>query len=235
MSGNDAFAKLLLHCDGADTTTTFTDDSPSARGNATVNGNAQVDTAQSVFGGASLLCDGTGDWLSYADSADWNMGAGGGGDFTFDFRVRMAAISATANGFISTNPDNDTTGYQFYCTTTSLRVNTGGGTDRGVAWSPAINTWYHIAYVRSGTTVTLFVDGTSIGTVADGDFNNDGNTINLGYLSSAGFALNGWMDEIRVSKGTARWTANFTPPSAAYSADGTITPMLHQYRLRRAA
>lgn len=90
VGGNDQYTKLLLHCDGADASTTFTDASQAAHGNATPNGNAQVDTAQSKFGGASALFDGTGDFLSYADHADWHFGSG---DFMADFWVRFNSVS----------------------------------------------------------------------------------------------------------------------------------------------
>src|SRR5262245_57173192 len=66
--GNDSFTKLLLKMPGADGSTTITDFSPSQRGNATVVGNAQVDTAQFKFGTGSLLLDGAGDALRYAAS-----------------------------------------------------------------------------------------------------------------------------------------------------------------------
>jgi hypothetical protein len=58
----------------------------------------------------------------------------------------------------------------------------------------------------------------SIGTYADGDFNNDGVALSIGALStSSASSLSGWLDEVRISKGIARWTSNFTPPSSAYS------------------
>src|SRR3990167_5725818 len=75
----DSYTQLLLHCDGVDAATTFTDEIGKA---VTANGNAQIDTAQKKFGTASGLFDGTGDYLSLADSDDWNFGAG---DFTIDF------------------------------------------------------------------------------------------------------------------------------------------------------
>lgn len=217
--GNDSFTKLLLHCDGADASTTFTDSSSAAH-TVTANGNAQVDTAQSKFGGASALFDGTGDYLSSASHADWNFGGAGSGDFTVDLWVRFNALGAD-RGFFSTN-DAGTAGYQFYWATsgTTLRVWSGAGTDRSFgSWSPSTGTWYHVAFVRSGGTLTAYVDGTSIGTATDGDFNNDSTAMIVGAGNNAGSAqpMNGWIDEFRVSKGIARWTSNFTPPTSAYS------------------
>ncbi len=84
----DPFTRLLLHMDGTDGATTFPDSSPSAR-TVTVNGNAQVDTAQSVFGGASALFDGTGDFLTVPEAADFDIATG---DFVIDFRWRTSSL-----------------------------------------------------------------------------------------------------------------------------------------------
>ncbi|MCH7827478.1 MAG: hypothetical protein IIC75_05850 [Bacteroidetes bacterium] len=90
--GIDNFTKLMLHMNGTDTSTVFTDDSASAH-SVTANGNAQIDTAQSVFGGASGLFDGTGDYLSIPDNADFDVG---GGDWCVDFRVRFNTVPTGA-------------------------------------------------------------------------------------------------------------------------------------------
>ena len=86
MAVDDSYTKLLIHCDGADASTTFTDESGKT---ITTVGNAQVDTAYKVFGTGSLLLDGTGDALTLDDSEDWNFGSG---DFTVDFRVKKIEI-----------------------------------------------------------------------------------------------------------------------------------------------
>ena len=79
MPVEDIYTKSLLHFNGADASTTFTDESGKAW---TASGHAQIDTAQSVFGGASGLFDGTDDYIYAADSDDWNLGTL---DFTVDF------------------------------------------------------------------------------------------------------------------------------------------------------
>ena len=72
VSSGTADTKLLIHADGADGSTSFTDSSASGH-TITANGNAQVDTDQKEFGTGSLLCDGTGDYLSIPDHADWDL------------------------------------------------------------------------------------------------------------------------------------------------------------------
>jgi len=215
IGGNDAFTKLLLHCDGTNASTTFTDSSSAAH-TMTANGNAQVSTAQSKFGGASLLCDGSGDYVSSPNSTDWNLGGAGAGDFTIDFWIRFNSVAA-AYGLVATGNFGGT-GWTFYFVNTSggqLRLY--NGSESVIAWAASTNIWYHVALVRSSSTITCYIGGTSIGTFTDLDMNNDSGALRVGDGGDSGSSFNGWMDEVRISKGIARWTANFAPPSGAYT------------------
>src|SRR3990167_11367752 len=227
--GADEYTVLLLHCDGADASTTFSDSSPSNK-TVTANGNAQIDTAQSKFGGASGLFDGTGDYLTVPDSADWNFA---GGDFTIDFQARWADQSGTTvlcaswDDFASAADK----GWRFRLTAAdalSFDYTTNGSTEVSASfgtWSPSINTWYHIALIRSGTDLKCFIDGVQQGSTynisTDSIFNAAEllfvGAVNNSSTGATGFH-NGWFDEFRISKGIARWTANFTPPADAYSS-----------------
>jgi len=203
----------------------------------TAYGNAQIDTAQSKFDGASGLFDGTGDYLSTPDSDDWNFG---GGDFTIDFWVRFNSLPA--NGEWAT----------FYCQRPSgwqnqiyfgfrniggayswdFSVYSGGTVIIEVikATTVSTNTWYHAALVRSGNNFYIFQSGAQVGTtVTDSDSVPDlASTLTIGRLGVYdGYYLNGWLDEFRVSKGSARWTANFTPPTSAYTPDSPTVLLLH--------
>lgn len=83
----------------------------------------------------------------------------------------------------------------------------------------AAATWYHVALVRSSGSVLLFVDGVSQFTALSDtrDLAADTGTPIIGRPGDGDFqGVNGWIDELRVSKGVARWTTNFTPPTAAY-------------------
>jgi hypothetical protein len=87
-AGSDGYTVVLLHMNGSDASTTFTDNAFGGLGHTwTANGNAQIDTAQSKFGGASGLFDGNGDYISTPDSDDFFFSAG---DFTFDTWVRLS-------------------------------------------------------------------------------------------------------------------------------------------------
>lgn len=211
----DASQKLLLHMNGTDGSTTFTDSSSSAK-TITANGDAQIDTAQSKFGGASGLFDGTGDYLSVADSEDWYFGTG---DFTIDFWVRFNG-TPSASGFLGQHVDSSNFWTLSYGTTGIHLLAWSGGVlqfSHIWTWTPSADTWYHIAAVRNGTNFYAFIDGTSLGTKTGSNPMPDitaALTIadNISYNS-----LNGWMDELRILKGTAAWTSNFTPPTSEYT------------------
>ena len=213
----DSYTKLLIHADGADTSTAFYDFSNDAKA-ITTNGNAQVDTAQSKFGGASALFDGTTDWLSTPNSTDFNAA---GGAYTVDFWVRWNNVSspATTQGLVATCDAGPTTGWGIWIETGKIVL--WETTDRiSYSWTPTASIWYHVAFCYDGTTTTLYIDGTSVATTSAATWNNDGNALVVGWDGDTAHNthyLNGWIDELRISKGIARWTANFTPPTRAYN------------------
>jgi len=210
---------LMISGEGADTSTTVIDECGKA---VTCNGGAQIDTAQKKFGASSILFDGTGDYLSLADSADWNFGTQ---DFTIDCWVRFNDLT---NFQTIVSQYEDASNFWHVDKTASSNGNRlrlyfyDGGAwmgryDMTDAWSGcAANTWYHIAFVRTTTTCKMFIDGVSQ-TLTESDAfgtNNVGDmsaVLSIGSLN-AGSYLNGWLDDIRISKGIARWTSNFTPP-----------------------
>ena len=208
-----ASATLLIHCDGTDASTTFTD-SISAK-TITANGSAQVDTAQSVFGGASGLFTTTSDFLSLADSPDWDFGAG---DFTIDLRVRFLNTPSTFRNIMGNGVGaND---WIFGITdTTTTRLYFGGTTYNFTTPTLAADTWYHLALVRSGNNLNLYVDGTVSTTgaldVTGRDVSGSINALTIGAQS--GNSAQAHLDEIRLLKGTAVWTSDFTAPTSAYS------------------
>lgn len=227
--------KLLLNCDGLDGSTTFTDASASAH-TVTANGNAQVDTAQSVFGGASLLLDGTGDYLSIPDNADWNLGTG---SFTIDFRVRFASSTGTQT-FISQYQDSSNYWVfkqKFATNSMAVEIVSGGSTTANTShpYTFSTDTWYHVALVKSGSQFSVYVNGTLVQAENSAEIPNNTGSLYIGSLDGSSDFLNGHIDEFRVIKGVAVWTANFTPPDEAYQSaipnswtlDDTITEGWH--------
>ena len=225
MPGIDANTVLCLHCDGADASTTFTDSSTVSPKTVTAVGNAQIDTAQSKFGGASALFDGSGDYLTIPDSPDWDFSSG---DFTIDFWVRFNSVGDMYYMSVSDNASDiafEIVNSNFNATLRFTYTTTGSsGTQLAKTFTAATNTWYHMAFVRSGSSFYHFVNGTQIGATGtiSGTLWNSSQVLNIGSLQGV-YALNGWLDEIRISKGIARWTSNFTPPTVPYdSSTGTV-------------
>ena len=234
----DANTVSLLHMNGTDASTTFTDEVTVVDGSNnfvdesgktwTAAGNAQIDTAQSVFGGASGLFDGTGDYLSSPDSADWQLDGGSNSNaWTVDFRVRFNADPGTGIvGFLE-HRENNQNSWAIILNNNTLRMQITSAdvviVSASNAWNPEANVWYHVAIVKNGTSGYMtFVDGVQIGTTqTDTDpMPNFAGSLNIGLYNTGSF-LNGWMDELRISKGIARWTANFTPPTAPYGVSDT--------------
>lgn len=205
---------LLLHMDGADASTTFTDNSSNAH-TVTANGNAQIDTAQSKFGGASGLFDGTGDYLQVADHASLDFGTG---DFTVEGWFRLNATTA-GQGMIGKGDPGTSSGWAlFFNTGPNLHVYQNGLYRCTSNSNQSTGTWYHFAAVRNGTTWTLYIDGvaqTTTGTSGD-NLDNTGNLRIGGQLTGVAVDMNGWIDDLRITKGVARYTSNFTPPTAAF-------------------
>lgn len=227
-TATDTTQKVLLHLDGADASTTITDSNAGGAAKTwTANGNAQIDTAQSKFGGASLLCDGTGDYVSTPDHADLTLGAG---DFTVDLQFNVNAAGGSRLGLAgqcnSTETDASTS-WKIERTSGNLIKATVcvGSTPFAVTgttqFTNAVNTgWHHAALVRTGNVLKLFIDGVQEGgnVAISGTVNDSANALAIGRMGElASPSWNGWVDEFRLTVGAAKWTANFTPPDRAHS------------------
>jgi hypothetical protein len=220
----DTYISSLLHMNGVDGSTTFTDTTGKVW---TARNHAQIDTAQFKFGGASGLFDGTDDYIDTPDSADHEPGAG---DFTVDFWIRFNSIATSQALFCRrTGADGDVF-YGMYMAGGTIQfaatLNSVTKANYTSLWTPTLNTWYHVEYVRSGSSFYIFIDGVSktltvtvaIGT-KDLTFTHAGELLVIGRLGDySDNYFNGWMDEFCFRKGIARHTSNFTPPTAEYSA-----------------
>jgi hypothetical protein len=206
----------LIHADATNNKNNHTFiDSSSNNVTITRNGNATQGTF-SPFSqtGWSNSFDGTGDYLTLSSNTALSLSTG---DFTLEFWVYFNSVSADS-GFVGST---GTGGYDFlWRTSTGLnigRVNTAF--DNTFAWSPTVGKWYHVAYCRSGTSLRAFIDGTQIGTTAtNSTAYNSATTVVIGGSSTSDRLLNGYISNLRMLKGTASYTANFTPPTAALTA-----------------
>ena len=238
MPGLDSYTTLLLHCDGADASIVFTDSSASAHA-MTRFGDAQIDTAQSKFGGASGLFDGTGDFLSTSGGSYPNDFFFGIGDFTIDFWMKSSQATGTYNGMVSSFSN---IGFPWrvgnrFASQGNLTFSYLNGTWRDICTGVNVNdnVWHHIAVVRASGVFYIFIDGV----LAAANYAHVGENVGIanigcyiGYNATDGTYYNGWLDEVRISKGIARWVNNFTPPTSAYNAlSPTTVTKIFQTRL----
>lgn len=198
----------------------------------TANGNAQIDTAQFKFGSSSALFDGSGDYISTPDHADFVLGSS---DFTAEAWLRFS--DKTQNGDVMGQWDAGASQMSWLIlwngtNQLSMASSVNGSTNVPLgnwAWTPNNGQWYHLALVRSGTAVTMFIDGVALGspaTLSGALFNSTSPFVLGGRVDSAACII-GWLDEARLSVGVARYTANFTPPSAPFTTDAYTKLLLH--------
>lgn len=208
--------KLLIHSDTTDGSTIFVDSSNSEH--VLTPSTPEHDTDQAYFGATSILFPGNGE-ISAPDSDDWDFGAD---DWTIDmwirptsFSVRQAIINQSNTGASSVSfwVEQNAGG------TIRFLTNSGNTLEFSTTGSLTVLTWQHLAIVRSGNTVTVYFDGVADATTGDATgitFGTLAEILRIGRYSG-GFFYDGHIDEIRILKGIAAWTANFTPPTTPYS------------------
>ncbi len=204
-----------------------------AQKTVTQNYDAQVDTSQSVFGGGSALFDGTNDNLQLDSSPDFTFGTG---DFTIDFWMRPNVVN-TDMVLYDGRPAGTNGAYPtiYLSNTNHISYLANNATRITGTTNIAAGTWYHVALARSGTATKLFLNGVQEGSTYTDSTNylpmdtTPGLSRPLIGIRSTDLlsGFNGWIDELRVSKGIARWTTTFTPPSAAYVPDAYTVLLLH--------
>lgn len=175
-------------------------------------GDAKVSTAQYKYGTGSMYFDGNGDYLQVRNASPlFNFGTG---DFTVEFWMYPVASTGDNGMYDSRAVDLNTTGFtisltdaqkiQIYSNAQHILGNT----------TLSLNTWTHIAVTRSGTSLRLFVNGVVDGNVSNSQSFTDTNiTIGKGIWSGSEFE--GYLDDFRVTKGYARYTSTFSPPTSA--------------------
>jgi hypothetical protein len=215
-------SSLLMHFSGSNGSTTFIDNSPSVK-TVTSNNGAAISSLQSKFGNRSGLFDGVDDYLSISGNTVCNFGSS---NFTVECWVRLNAMPTSdawptnySSHFIviTVGTVNLGDGIGFIIGQTKLIVQNNDSQIINATHGMATNIWYHIAYVRSGNTLYLFVNGTQIGSTASfSSAVGTGATTYIGCETGQGAFFNGYMDELRVTKGIARYTNNFTAPSAEF-------------------
>ncbi len=224
MAAVDANTVLLMHMDGTNGGTTFTDSSPTPMTIASVS-NTTTTTGTKKFGSASLDgTNGSGGYIQITNTAAVNFAANT--SFTFDYWAKIPAAAATLNNRIFQKGGNSANGFGMFIDASNLYF---GWTDSSVvtmARSLVVGTgnWHHIAVVRNGQAdnsggdvIDLYLDGVSQHSTADGTAASTAADV---YLTTypdppGGTRFNGYLDEFRISN-VPRWTDDFTPETAPY-------------------
>lgn len=206
---------LLLHMNGSNGGTRFTD-SGYAPKVMTANGSAAISTTQSKFGAASGLFDGSTSSLSTPASADFSLSTG---DFTAEgwlYPTALGASGATQRVFLSLGSNALTLAVW----NNGLRVAKADVANvlDAASSSVVVNQWFHFAVTRSSGTLRIFINGTlaastTYSTALD---RTTGNAFVGAYYTTGASSFAGHIDELRVTKGVARYTSAFTPPTAAF-------------------
>jgi YD repeat-containing protein len=218
---------LLLHGDGSDQSTVFPDSSASHKA-LSVGGGAKASVTQSKFGGSAMVFDGSRDYLTLPLTPDLNVGAN-----NFTMEMWIYKVANNPNGSVLLGVEGDAK------SGVKIGIDPGGNLLTSAWTAPAWDAWYpgagpaiangvwkHIALVRSGGTVTRYVDG--VGTVlvsnlaATSLVDAHTNQVVGGQGSALDRGFNGYIDEVRITMGLARYTANFTPPTQAFPDVGEV-------------
>lgn len=205
--GIDSYTTLMLHLDGD-----VTDSAPIPNTPTTAN-RPTYETGH--FGQAGVFAlDNLGNGINTL-SYDTNLGNLGADDFTIDFWMKTSNV-ATQGALLNTNPN-----WGFFIQLYYGGIHFAGRNMPDFSGGSMSNdTWHHVAIVRNGTSMVIYIDGTSVASGSAGA---------ASIYPASKFEIgefNGLLDEFRISKGIARWTSNFTPPASPYSTGGTPTPAL---------
>ena len=245
-SGGDAnFSSVgfLINPEGSNGSTSFTDLSNNAA-TITAHSSAQISTAQYKFGTSSAYFNGSEDriqipyasWMTFGSNdftieawvyIDANSDLNGGNDRNAEIVTTLTRTSGSTNNSWSFRVKGDST-----TTGTGLNFIYRQGGSAPINFSPtatvAQQTWHHIAAVRNGDTLDLYLNGISIGSTSVAGVSltsQDGLIVGAFLYGSTQPDLRGYVDGLRITTGVARYTANFTPPTQAFetSAGSQVT------------
>ncbi|MFN4003318.1 MAG: LamG domain-containing protein [Hylemonella sp.] len=221
--GDDPYfssTSLLMRCNGSDNSTLFLDESANPKAIQAFD-NARIRTTVSKYGGASAFFDGSGDYLQLSSNTDFDLGS------TYTIELWVYPLTLTNNsgllhrGFYSTSTNIwDNFSFSIRMLGANMRCYfwaTSNANEQRVDVSGALvtNLWQHIAMVRDGGVGRVYIDGVLKGSVSGLNAPLSSNRplkIGLWDYSAGNEWFNGYMDDIRITKGVARYSSNFTPP-----------------------
>ena len=222
--GLDSYTKFLSHFNGADGIPTPPYLAETGQ-EITFNVTAQISTTQKKFGSGSLLLDGNSDYVTIPTSSDFYLEDH---DFTIDAWIKLVdtgrfqaiafqglALASTRSFSLFVSTHDKFYGHIYGTPTAGI-----GGGDNPIPLNDS--NWHHIALVRYNNVLTFYTDGiSSVNSTYDATgetIHDSGEPIRIGMSTAANpYYFGGYIDEFRVSPGTARWRTDFTPPTSEYS------------------
>ena len=225
MAGITDDTKLMLHCNGADESTTFTDDSPSSH-TVTAVGTAQLDTSEKQFGTASGWFDGNSDSLSVPDSSDWDILATTTEDWTIDCWVKL---DRTSGNWMAIAAQYDSSPFEYWSfryesaglvfalyQSSSYKFDMQGGTISDADW-------HHVCMVKKGTDYGLYIDGTQTAYVSNSNTISIQGNLTVGDVYDNSQPYEGRIDELRIHN------ANYFSAAPNVGLTDTITIPTEEY------
>jgi hypothetical protein len=178
-------------------------------------GNAQVSTTQAKWGTTSMYFDGTGDALLIPTAQLLTIGTG---DFTIEGWINPSSqVNAYGTIFGASASNGVVLSLRGSGTASSISMNPYGSADIfNYSYTFTTSTWYHVAVTRSGTSLRIFINGTQLSSTVTNSTNWGAIRVIGGIDSGASQNYTGYMDDARITLGYARYTANFTTPTAAF-------------------
>lgn len=185
-------------------------------------GNAQISTSVKKFGTGSMAFDGSGDRLILPANAENRINTTG--NFTIELWAYFNSTASNqqlfswdngiATGYVTTMFTSSAGNLAYYLSSNGSSWNIATNVAMG---SFSANTWYHLALVRNGSTFTPYINGVAgTSTTSSATLATSTLPLVIGDGGGAASPVNGYIDDFRITKGVARYTANFTPPTAAF-------------------
>jgi len=177
--------------------------------------------------GASVYFDGTGDYLTIPANTAFNFGTG---NFTIELYFYRSGIKGNAfHDIIMGNRPGSLVVGQWYLYvgpaiggTFAFQARTSGGDITVTGGVCVENSWNHLAVVKNGTSLSLFLNGTNVSsTTTSVSIGDSSSTLSLAAFNDGTFATIGYISNVRIVKGTALYTAAFTPPTQLLNVTNT--------------
>jgi hypothetical protein len=222
--------------DGSTGAPGFTDESLKLHGTgSSVPNGGEIDTAQYKFGSSSLVLNGAlSQFLGFPDSPDWHLSAANSDQFTVECWVRFSILSAAVNTIICQSFQPTNYGWNLEALLGGelrFRSSADGSTfnvslvSSGAAM--VVGVWYHVAVDKdSSGKIRIYKNGVPLASITpvDSSIHDCSSPVQIGDNNWFGTPMTGWVDEVRITKGVARYhtDASFTPPTAAFPRGGPL-------------